>query len=95
MLDWWEKREVERKLAQELSYAQEKFRQANVTLRDLTGFSPSGIPAPDSNLPIEQAHRTCVHARDQWIAALDRWTNFVKYGTIPEDSTSGEQASAS
>ena len=95
MLDWWQKREVERKLAQELNYAQEEFRLANLALRDLTGFSQSGIPAPDSNLPIEQADRACLHAYDQWKAALDRWTNFVKYGTLPNDSTSGEQASAS
>jgi hypothetical protein len=85
MLDWWQKREVERKLAQELNDAQEQFRQANLALRDLTSFCPSGIPAPDSNFRLEQVRRGRVHAYDEWKVALDRWTNFVKYGTVPEE----------
>ncbi len=31
MLDWWEKREVERKLAQQLNYAQEQFRLSELS----------------------------------------------------------------
>lgn len=94
MPDWWEKREIERQLAQELNGAHEKYRLANSALREVIRSCPSGIPAPDSNLRIEQARRACVHAYHQWKAALERWANFVKYGTVPEDSTSGEQASA-
>jgi len=85
MVDWWQKRETERALANELNVARERFRLANLRLRELTGAMPSGIPAPDSNLPIQQVRSARVQAYDEWLAALDRWTSFVKRGTIPED----------
>ena len=84
MLDWWQKREVERSLAQELHYAQEKLRLANMRLRDLA-FAHSAATDPDLNFPAKQAQQSCERAFGQWKAALDRWTNFVKYGTVPQD----------
>ena len=85
MMDWWQKREIDRQLATELHVAQETFRLANLKLRDLTAAVPTGIPADDSGMALHQAHGACVEAFGAWQHALDRWTKFVKSGTIPED----------
>jgi hypothetical protein len=81
MLDWWEKRELERKLAQELMAAEAKFRQANLRLMMLVDDASAAIPAPDSTLLIKQAGDTSKAAFDEWQAALERWKRFVINGT--------------
>ena len=73
-------------LAHELNVAQEKFRLANLSLRDLTGPAPSGLSAADSDLAIRQAHQGCVQAYNEWLAVLGRWTSFVKFGSVLEDA---------
>ncbi|HMD50791.1 MAG TPA: hypothetical protein VKG79_16885 [Bryobacteraceae bacterium] len=85
MTDWWQKREIDRQLAQELHLTQEAFRQANLKLRDLSAGVDAGMSSADSNLALQQAHRACADAFAVWRNALDRWTTFVKDGTIPED----------
>lgn len=80
-MDWWQKREIERELAQQLNAAQEAFRLANLRLRAAIG-SAKDLPASDSQLNIEQLHRNCAQAYADWMAALDRFTTFVKRGTI-------------
>lgn len=85
MTEWWQKQEIDRQLSRELHLNQEAFRQANVRLRDITVDVAAGMSTADGNLALQQAYRARTDAFTAWKNALDRWTNFVKNGTIPED----------
>jgi hypothetical protein len=92
--DRWVKTQIERVLAAELSKAEAEARRARLHLREIMDKVPSGIPAPDSNLRITDAGQECKRAHAAWQRALERWTAFVRDGTVPEelkDSDSAEQ----
>lgn len=98
MQDWWERRELQRQLAQELNYANARFRVANMKLRDGTAMVSRQLAfaASDSRLLLEQAHRECNAARAAFFAALERWKYFAIHGELSERksaSTSVENAS--
>lgn len=85
VIDWWKKREIEKMLTAQLHEAHEAFRLANIRLNDMVDMAGSGIPAPDSNLAISQAHRECERTFQRWSNAIDRLKRFIVKGTIPED----------
>jgi hypothetical protein len=82
-LRWWEKREVEQRLARELHGEWEALRRANAHFRDAV-LSVDNVP-PDSNVMVAQAYRQSVRAHAAWKVAFDRWKGFVCDGTIPDD----------
>lgn len=84
-LDAWTRRQVEQVLASELNIAGEAVRLANLHWHDLTGPHPSDAQRPDSNVEHRQALAACTRAQQAWQIAIDRWLDFVKNGTIPEE----------
>jgi hypothetical protein len=78
-------REVERLLTAESNAAQNTYRSAVRRLHAIAAAVPTGIPAPDSNLPLVQAGADCRRAYAALRRALDRWQDFAKNGIIPAD----------
>ena len=76
---------IEKALAKDLNLAQEAFRLATVKANDITSQVPSGIPAPDSNLRINQAGADRARCYSALNVALQRWSDFVRNGVVPED----------
>ncbi len=79
-----EKREIERILAKELGDAKEASRRAEIAFNDVMASIPSGIPAPDSNLRVVQIGAEYRCALRAYRIALERWTNFVAKGVVPD-----------
>jgi len=93
MTDWWQKREIDRKLTRELHVSQEAYRMATIKVRDMIAEVEAGILVADGNLALQQAYRARTDAFAVWKTALGRWTDFVKSGAIPEDLKSDGAAS--
>ena len=83
--DRWRMREIERILVRQLHAAAEDYRLATQRLRDAAGPIPSGAQFPDSRVETDQALAACGRAHQDWARAIERWVEFVKYGTIPDD----------
>ena len=82
MLDRWQKRQVEQKLARELAEAREDLRLAHQKPQEIVD---SGVPPSDSLSLFHRARARLVAARIRHKIALDRWVDFVIYGKIPGD----------
>jgi hypothetical protein len=82
--DRWRMRLIEQILAAELHSANDAYLRANQKLSGLTNRIGE-VPAPDSNLQLQQAYAECDRTYTGWRRALDRWTQFVGKGIVPED----------
>jgi hypothetical protein len=91
-VDWFERREIERSLAEELSAAKEAYRLAKIEFQDLISNIPINfIPPPDGNLRLHQLGEQRARAEEVYLATLRRWTDFVGKGILPADAQ-GESA---
>jgi len=82
-LNRFELRAVERRLTSELWTAKDKHRLARSRLSDLMRNTPFGIPPSDC--AVLQSHDEREAAVEAFNRALQRFTNFVMHGTVPED----------
>ena len=82
-LNRFELRAVERRLTSELWTAKDKHRLARSRLSDLMRSTPSGIPPSDCG--VLQSHDEREASDEAFNRALQRFTNFVMHGTVPED----------
>ena len=84
VLDWCEKREMERVLATELNRTQEAVRMADVLAQEAWESTRQGVLSPDSNLMVKQTCQAVEEARQEYAVALARWKQFVIYGKAPQ-----------
>jgi hypothetical protein len=82
-LNRFELRAVERRLTSELWTAKDKHRLARSRLSDIMRGTPSGIPPSDC--AVLESHDEREAAVEAFNRALQRFTNFVMHGTVPED----------
>jgi hypothetical protein len=87
-LGWWEKRELEQRLAGEMSSAYEVLRLAQLSLSDAIAAASQGVQPPDSNLNFRQALSLVQTANETYLAAMKRGKDFVTHGVQP--SKTGE-----
>jgi hypothetical protein len=83
--DWWQRREVERMLANELNRTREAVRMAEVRWKEALETQADRAVPPDSNLQVMQAGMAVRSAYKEYMAALREWTEFVLRGMAPED----------
>jgi hypothetical protein len=88
-LDTFRRREVECLLERQLSESREACRIAVRKINDLVAGIPSGLPAPDSDLNLRRRREELERVKLEYARALERWTNFVARGIVPEDLASG------
>ena len=82
-LTWWEKREIQQRLASELITARELNRlaqsRASVAMHEAT----AGMVAPDSNHAVKRAVKEAQDALADYVRALENWKNFMIHGVVP------------
>lgn len=85
MRDWWEKRELDRRLAGELASAYENYRLASFKMNEIAAAAPPPAPGPEPGSAVQQAGIARTMAYDQYIAVLERWKHFVIHGALPQE----------
>jgi hypothetical protein len=76
---------IEARLLREVEQARESYSIANREFDEICNDAPSGIPHPDGSLRITQAGKNRSSARQNYLGALQRWTNFIVDGKVPDD----------
>ena len=82
-LNRFELRAVEKQLTSELWTAKDQHRLARSRLSDLMRSAPSGIRPSD--FTVLKSHDEREAALEAFSRALQRFTNFVMHGTVPDD----------
>jgi hypothetical protein len=77
--------EIRRILKAELDEARDRHSCSAAFFDCLVPDIPSGLPAPDGSLLLHQAGAEAKDSVDQYARALKRFTDFVIYGTVPEN----------
>ena len=77
--------DIGRRLAQDLDHARREYDRTKVRFDVIMREVPSGIPHPDGTLRLQQAGKESRRALELYTKAVDRYSNFLLHGTIPED----------
>jgi hypothetical protein len=85
MLYYAERPEISKRLSDQLDQARVAHHTACERLNLLVKECPGELPHPDGALRIQHAGRNSSSALQRYMAALNRYTDFTLYGTIPED----------
>jgi len=76
---------VEKHLCADLQTARADKAAAAQRFNEVVKQVPTGIPAPDSNLGIKQAGSEYHQAKEACRLALQRFTDFLVHGIVPDD----------
>lgn len=77
--------DIGRRLAQDLDDARHEYDRAKVRFDAIMREVPCGLPHPDGSLRLQQAGRESRRALELYTKAVDRYSNFLLHGAIPED----------
>ena len=77
--------DIRRKLGLEVEAAYSNYARAAKAFREILSDVPSGLPHPDGALRLEQSGSGSKRALKAFSVALNRYTEFVLNGVVPED----------
>jgi hypothetical protein len=77
--------DIEQRLKGELDKAREAYGAASREFDLLIKGIPSGIPQPDGDLRIQQASEASRAALQNYLFALERFSQYALAGSVPED----------